>query len=280
MRTTDEFRQLVRILPSELGRPAFALDIGSAYGHTTALLAEALGESAVLGVDIGLHFVLESRKRCPSLRFERLDVLEDAQYLVQLVARSRAGLQQQPSYTAAGPLWVWADISGIREIGALLRLLPLCAEGLGAAVVVVKSERLSALASKHLAADHSGRGSFWERICAAEAEAGRDGSERRGGGGRGLGRYPLKLPIRYTTIEECDGGACATVEICRFHNYASAGCIRLKQNRCPLDHSVCHWCGKKGHVALECEEMRSCEGAQPPQPAQELQEQENVRETV
>ena len=249
VRSTDEFRQLARLLPAELGKPAFAVDIGSAFGHTTELLADELGESAVLGVDTGWRFVSASRKRCPSLRFERLDVLEDAPFLAQLVARTRASLPPAAPGPAAEQLWVWADISGIREIGALVRLLPLCTERLGAAVVVVKSERLSALAHAHLVAADAGGASFWERACREAAAGGQGGADAASQ----TARYPLKLPVRYTTIQPCAGGPPATVEICRFHNYAAAGCIRRQQNRCPLDHDACHWCGAKGHVARECE---------------------------
>ena len=36
------YRRLARDLPARLGRPALAIDIGSAYGHTTDILARAL----------------------------------------------------------------------------------------------------------------------------------------------------------------------------------------------------------------------------------------------
>ena len=55
---------------------------------------------------------------------------------------------------------------------------------------------------------------------------------------------PLELPVRRTA----DG-----IEICRFHNYSPAGCIRVSQGRCPLDHHVCHWCGEEGHAPLACD---------------------------
>ena len=92
--------------------------------------------------------------------------------------------------------------------------------------------------------------SFWERVQAAEVKEGILGrsKERRGGAPIGA-RYPLKLPCRYTE----DG-----VEICRFHNYSQAGCIRGAQGRCLLDHSVCHWCGDRGHIALACEVSTPC----------------------
>jgi hypothetical protein len=94
VRSTEEYREQARRLPREAAaaaRPALAIDIGSAYGHTTEILARELGSNeAVVGIDVGWKFVDESRKRCPQLRFERLDVLEDQQFVVQLVDGCRA----------------------------------------------------------------------------------------------------------------------------------------------------------------------------------------------
>ena len=169
-------------------------------------------------------------------------------------------------------VWVFVDIGGVRELAALVRLLPFVTAQLGASVVVVKSKRLCQTADDHLAgvplrgaaadaaddqqqaaeeaeevvrdAAAEASGTFWGRVKAGEAREGILGrsKERRGGAPIGA-RYPLKLPCRYTE----DG-----VEICRFHNYSQAGCIRGAQGRCQLDHSVCHWCGEPGHVALAC----------------------------
>ena len=47
--------------------------------------------------------------------------------------------------------------------------------------------------------------------------------ERRAG--VATNRYPLKLPVRYAND---------AIEICRFHNYSPAGCIRGKLPCCPL----------------------------------------------
>lgn len=90
--STEEYREQARSLPRAADlRPALAIDIGSAYGHTTEILARELGSNeAVVGIDVGWKFVDESRKRCPHLRFERLDVLEDQQFVIQLVNSYRA----------------------------------------------------------------------------------------------------------------------------------------------------------------------------------------------
>jgi len=138
-----------------------------------------------------------------------------------------------------------------------VRLLPWVAASLGAALIVVKSKRLCAEADAFLAGQGgsgswSGSGSgveppssFWGRVRAAEAKEGIVGrSKERRGGAPLAARYPLKLPLRRSKLG---------VEICRFHNYSQAGCIRGEQGRCPLEHGVCHWCGEPGHIALQCE---------------------------
>lgn len=477
VRSTEEYRDRARCLPRELGRPALAIDIGSAYGHTTEILARQIGHDGVVGIDVGWKFVDQSRKRCPELRFERLDVLEDQKYVIQLVESCRsarnggdkpapAAMLTQPtrhppkrtqnakvasssgtdkaavekftcslcdkSYSSGnyrsgvagakdalaqhvrdihsgesqdvhGPVtagdtsgtkksvlayvctvcleskpldaysknqrngnkskiqckncnaairatrreaamrergllppsstpapgssnapepepqaqsqpedlvgklepepktdpcqascakqqstgvdtardesvpsvrnsasttpdgacsqdvWVFVDIGGVRELAALVRLLPFVVIELGASVVVVKSKRLCQTADEYLASlsDQVGQLSeqpaglnsagwtFWERVKAAADREGIIGrSKERRGGAPISARYPLKLPVRYTATG---------VEICRFHNYSQAGCIRGAQGHCSLDHSVCHWCGEEGHVALACE---------------------------
>ncbi|CAD7965238.1 unnamed protein product [Amoebophrya sp. A25] len=84
-------------------------------------------------------------------------------------------------------------------------------------------------------------------------------------------RYPLKRPARYAEQKAsapCSENATSTeagdeaknalmegrkVEICRFHNYDfEVGCKRRALGRCLFDHEHCHWCGQRGHRAVEC----------------------------
>ena len=243
--TTDAFRGLARACArgadgcdDNAEHIALAVDIGSAYGHTTNALARALGDpSRTLGIDVGWKFVQASRQRFPHLRFERLDVLEDQNHVAQLVA-------SQLARNGPGALWVFVDIGGVRELAALVRLLPYVVETLGAARVVVKSKRLAAVASARQQQGNADDTSFWAAVVAQEAREGIRGRSRERPGGAPVDCYPLKLPVRYSV----DG-----VEICRFHNYSAAGCIRGSQGRCDLDHLHCHWCGAPGHTALACE---------------------------
>ena len=54
-----------------------------------------------------------------------------------MVSEILAGLDGQP----AEGLWVFVDIGGVRELAALVRLIPYISARLGACVVVVKSKR-------------------------------------------------------------------------------------------------------------------------------------------
>ena len=66
--------------------------------------------------------------------------------------------------------------------------------------------------------------------------------------------HPMKAPLVFSPKDN-------TTPICRFHNYASDGCKRHKNNskvneggssRCQFDHEHCHWCLEPGHVAMNC----------------------------
>ena len=60
---TTHFRRLAEHAPAALAScssppPRLVLDIGSAYGHATEILAAALGDrSRVIGIDVGRHFI-------------------------------------------------------------------------------------------------------------------------------------------------------------------------------------------------------------------------------
>ena len=63
-RETSHFRQLAELAPKallstpEAPKPSLVLDIGSAYGHATEILASALGDpTRVIGIDVGRHFI-------------------------------------------------------------------------------------------------------------------------------------------------------------------------------------------------------------------------------
>ena len=101
--------------------------------------------------------------------------------------------------------------------------------------------------------------SFWASVCASEVKAARARSSHKSQStsrnaapaSLAFARYPLRYPKKVFVSSSGDG---AEVEICRFHNYAEAGCLRLKQGTCALNHTACHWCGKEGHKASACAE--------------------------
>ena len=79
---TLTYRRIAQILPNPTN-DVFAVDIGSAYGHTTSILSTSMGTPQnVLGLDISSKFVTKSKATYPTLRFERIDVLEDTSFLI------------------------------------------------------------------------------------------------------------------------------------------------------------------------------------------------------
>ena len=211
-----------------------------------------------------------ARARSPSLRFERVDVLEDGPFVEQLVAqlvaraagpparRAEAGPPAAAAPAGGGargalapppPLVAFVDLGGVRELGALARALPWAVE-LGAAVVVVKSTRLSALFAARAAPGGAGAPlaarEFWPRCsrargararAAAVAAAAATAQHRARAPGAG-GAY--RRPVRYA------GGR----EVCRFHNYARGGCLRGRRGRRARPRPCRD--GARGHVALAC----------------------------
>jgi hypothetical protein len=104
--------------------------------------------------------------------------------------------------------------------------------------------------------------SFWLSVCASEVKSARNRSSHKSQStsrnaspaSLAFARYPLRYPKKVFVSKSSSGDGDREVEICRFHNYAEAGCLRLKQGTCSLNHTACHWCGKEGHKASACAE--------------------------
>mmetsp|Transcript_9525 Transcript_9525/g.11982 ORF Transcript_9525/g.11982 Transcript_9525/m.11982 type:complete len:190 (+) Transcript_9525:3-572(+) len=58
--------------------------------------------------------------------------------------------------------------------------------------------------------------------------------------------HPLKAPMSLCPID-------GKTPICRYFNYHKAGC--RKGEKCEFDHIHCHWCKRKGHIALDCQKF-------------------------
>jgi precorrin-6B methylase 2 len=259
--STAEYRALARGIPQP-ARDRKAVDIGSAYGDATAVLAAALGPAgSVLGIDVSRDFISASSARFPSIRFARVDVLEDPVFAAQLLSGSDV---------------VFIDIGGVRDAEALVRLVPLVINSSsGLKCIVIKSEKLHTMACSALAlgggvgltpgggsGDRESKGSltplprgFWGDVCATQYGNIKARSTFKthvpnaasAPGAAHFNRYPLKYPARLNAHG---------VEVCRFHNYSKAGCVRGAQGRCALDHDTCHFCGEQGHRAQACEAGR------------------------
>jgi hypothetical protein len=240
--TTTVYRRMASRLR---GTVDLAVEIGSGYGNTTAALAKAVGDKGkCIGIDQSWKKAKGARENYPGIRFERLDILEDMAFV------RRVCLEQTDAQSCSGrrkTIITFIDIGGVRELSALVRVIPWAVEELGSALVVIKSKRLAAVQSSSNCSaapapslNAKKMPSFWASVVEAERREGMRGKTRRGV----ADRYPLKMPVRYAAG---DGR-----EICRFHNYSQAGCIRGQQGRCDLNHDTCHWCGERGHVAFHC----------------------------
>ncbi|KAK3268328.1 hypothetical protein CYMTET_23162 [Cymbomonas tetramitiformis] len=173
VRETSDFRALAARLP---GRGERVVDIGCAYGHATDIIARAVGDTTkVLGIDAGSEFVRVAKQNFPKLRFERLDCLEDLAFTAQL---------------CRGATLIFIDIGGIRELAALVRIIPFCSDFQPRAIVV-KSKRLFDI----LTSEKSSPSDFWSRVLEIEKAEGVAGRSRERRGGEQLKqRYPLRLP--------------------------------------------------------------------------------------
>ena len=251
-RSTDTFRRLARDAP----RPGeVCVDVGSAHGDATKRMAEAVGsEDDVIGLDVSPDFVRLSGAKYPGITFERLDVLEDTTFFADILAKRL-------------PDCVFVDIGGVRAAEALVRALPVIAGGKKnqkPRLVAVKCEALAEKAETCRTAFNAPivplPGTFWQSVCASEVKAARARSSHKSQStsrnaspaNEAFKRYPLRYPKKL--FVSSSGDLRREVEICRFHNYAEAGCLRLKQGTCALNHTACHWCGTEGHKASACAE--------------------------
>ena len=249
--STDTFRRLARDAPRT---GEVCVDVGSAHGDATKRMAKAVGEENVMGLDVSSEFVRLSGEKYPGITFERLDVLEDTTFFADVLAKK-------------SPDCVFIDIGGVRAAEALVRALPVVAAS-SPRLVAVKCEALAERAKKCF----SGAApvaplprTFWPSVCVSEVKAARARSSHKSQSTSGnaspanaaFARYPLRYPKKFFA----SSGDAAEVEICRFHNYAEAGCLRLKQGTCALNHTACHWCGTQGHKASECAEAAAAAAA-------------------
>ena len=282
-RSTKAYRRLASCVPISGEK---TVDIGSAYGDATALMAQAAGKDAVLGIDVSKHFVDQSSASRPDLRFERLDALEDPALLAREIE---------------GAVNVFVDIGGVRAAEALVRLLPAVAKSASPHFIVVKCEALhDAMADAEVPFpglagattvtrfsvperereeppemgtddDYETDGSdsrwvdavvvtasgsstsFWRKTCEREVSNVRARSAFKRAHVAKSARPASELFARYP-LKYPPRFVAGDVEICRFHNYAAEGCIRrVKFGMCMFDHDHCHWCGHHGHRAWECE---------------------------
>ena len=245
--STDTFRRLARDAPR---KGEVCVDVGSAHGDATKRMAKAVGsEENVIGFDVSSEFVRLAGEKYPGITFERLDILEDTTFFANVLAKK-------------SPDCVFVDIGGVRAAEALVRALPVVAASYPR-LVVVKCEALAERSKERIARAAPVAPlptTFWPSVCASEVKAARARSSHKSQStarnaspaNTAFARYPLRYPKRF--FAPSGVAAEGLVEMCRFHNYAEEGCLRLKRGTCALNHTACHWCGAQGHKASACAE--------------------------
>ena len=248
---TATFREHVSLVqPSDL-----VLELGCSFGRCTYLLGQRLTNPAkqLIGVDTSREELAAAMAEYPDLVFKRGDVLRDPMGTLNIVRAMCVA--NDDGGDGGSDLCVFVDIGGNRELEALVALLPWIATALPRIprLIVVKSETLSAaVLEKGGVFDWA-----WLQAKSKTALLARRCCTRGSGEAEFMAEpdlrmpHPLKAPLR----KNPDG-----LPICRFHNYnpRHKGCkmhrdIEGHGTSCPYDHEHCHWCGVKGHIALDCQ---------------------------
>ena len=240
---TTEFRQLATLIPAN----TLVLEIGCSYGKATEILANSLEMSSqVVGIDISKETITSASKEYPHIKFVQADCLRDP------MSTLRVHEELCALHTDLTDLVVFVDIGGNRELESLVVLLPWIEKQLNPTTIVVKSETLHAAVTELPSMQCCGQFD-WHRLhtIAMEALQKRKELQTKADGATPVqikSLHPLKAPLRTTN----DG-----TPICRFHNYDPRGCRKFidatcSGETCPYDHTVCHICLQKDHIALNC----------------------------
>ena len=249
----EDYRHL-----AESCKADYAVELGCGVGHTVVLLSRCVSPEKVMGIDVTWKHIQAAKKNHPLLHFERLDCVEDADYVVQLMQRETENCKIVHCFVDLGvPHENHLDY-GITELTSLVQVLPMLVQRVQASSIVVKSPQLYALycgstwtsnfwSGTVLPAQEnilmSVKSSSSSSAASAVSIASTASTAASTLSGPPLQLHPMKLSQKFAT----DG-----IEICRYHNYSADGCLRGKQGRCRLNHNHCHWCGQSGHCALDC----------------------------
>ena len=250
---TRTFRSLAKTRLVE-GKDA-VIEIGCSYAKATKIISKAVSAENVVGIDVSKEAILQNRKKYPNVRFEQIDVLKCSIVVEELVKDFMVKPER-----ANKSLVVFVDIGGNREIETLIKLLPWVASSLPVTprLIIVKSETLY----KEIKSGATGEDGGFDWVHLLDKAKSlinhrRNNPEETVNGESNAKKrkwklHPRKAPMRKTKQSKI---------ICRFHNYSSEGCklhLDLKKlgTTCEFDHDHCHWCGKFGHVALNCKDYK------------------------
>ena len=256
---------------SQVKSEDFVMEIGCSTGESTAILARYA--SSVVAFDTGESMIAAAKERVSSVLVEnkrrensvvsyhKIDALQDPRGALKAIESSTSG-------KSAFPDAVYIDIGGNRAIDGVVRMMDWVIKAFRShppRLIVVKSQELvreltTASRSNTILLnidDKEGSihyGQDWFSLLAESVVDDDKGTRSQEIGGRSNDAsgppkfsHPLKAPLALSPHDDA-------TPICRFHNYHPAGC--KKGDMCDFDHSYCHYCLKKGHVARECGESR------------------------
>jgi hypothetical protein len=243
VQSTEEYRELASSCTAN-----YALELGCGAGDTSHLLAQQLSPDNILGVDITWKLIQQAKHSYPNIRFERLDVVDDEDWVVKLIRTLTLGVNNVQAFVDLGAPHENHLDYGITELTALIPVLPMLAHRAGISSIVVKSPQLCELATQ----SQSGLEDFWNSVVLptqtailnATTTSTTTVAPTNAAAGPPLHLHPMKLNEQFDKVQG--------IEICRYHNYSKEGCKRGALGRCKMNHTHCHWCGQENHRALEC----------------------------
>lgn len=253
---TDSFR----LLAASQVRSAHVLEIGSSTGETSHQLWKVPCVESWMGWDTGADMVQQVQKKIKQGRkrggvsdtrqsrtCHKIDPLKDPDTAAALVMETFAFSSQQQQQRS---LTVFVDIGGDRQLHAVILMLQWIVASFATRIdqAVVKSRTLFAALQAETAKDGGSSPLLFDHNSWFPGQL-------RTALRASMPSHPLQAAKRFVPADSNkeEGEA---VAICRYHNYHADGCAKHRDLICPYDHSRCHLCLQKGHIARDCDWIR------------------------
>ena len=78
----DDYRSLASTCTAD-----FVIEFGCGVGETVEILSKRLSPDRVIGIDVTWKHIQTAKKTNPNIRFERLDCVEDADYVIKNISK-------------------------------------------------------------------------------------------------------------------------------------------------------------------------------------------------